>query len=127
MFGAFIVSWGIWFGFVPREGAVMYCGKDLLEYERPGTVAGLSLSVETGRFTVFTDMESFQIPREMEGFTPYRIDYTIGASVRVTKNVDLVVNHECDHPVTSSNKEEGPFLLTTVTKAYVLIHGKGEL
>lgn len=127
MFGTIIVAWSLWFGAVPTQDLrINDCGKETV-IPNSGTVAGIGLTAKVNRLKLFTNMESFQKMDRVNRYMPYRIDYSIGAEVEITKNIAVVVQHECDHSVVSDMSLRGSFVGYNETKAFVVIYGGGPL
>lgn len=96
-----VVSWFLTLGYVPEM-----C--DGIAAMSNATTAQIGLSFETqdARFKVYTDMQNFQYAKSPTSFSPFRIDYSIGAQFNVTNSLHLNIDHECVHPVSSHNKLE---------------------
>ena len=121
-----VFSWALSFGYVPEQfNAVDYTYQEVT-FDKVDTVMKLSLDANLfNRVTIFTDVENFQTPVKGEmAFDPYRIDYTIGARLRISDNVSITAVHECDHPVSSTmNVKTGQHYMAE-TKIFAEIHGK---
>jgi len=121
-----VFSWALSFGYVPEQfNAVDYTYQEVT-FDKVDTVMKLSLDANLfNRVTIFTDVENFQTPVKGEmAFDPYRIDYTIGARLRISDNVSITAVHECDHPVSSTmNVKTGQYYMAE-TKIFAEIHGK---
>lgn len=100
-----VMSWLLTLGYVPEM-------QDTVAAMSNATTAQIGLSFETqdNRFKVYTDMQSFQYAKSPVRFSPFRIDFSIGAQFNVidadTMTLHLNIDHECVHPVSSHNKLE---------------------
>lgn len=105
-----VMLWFLTLGYVPEMGnRVATTGLNI----KDTTTAQIGLSFETqdARFKVYTDMQSFQYAKSPTSFSPFRIDYSIGAQFNIndpsdTMSLHLNIDHECVHPVMSRNKLE---------------------
>jgi len=123
-----VLSWALSFGYVPEQfNAVDYSYQEV-GMESMSTVMKIGLDANLfNRVTIFTDVENFQTPIKKSvapAFDPYRIDYTIGARLRISDSVSITAVHECDHPVSSTmNVKTGQYYMAE-TKIFAEIHGK---
>lgn len=103
MFEFVIVSWFLNFGVVPQmlDSVNNTIVSVNMENKIP-TVAELGLSAKLwDKLTIAGSMENLQFYNlnTHNGFYPYRINYKIAMSYDFTKNISIIVSHECDHPV----------------------------
>lgn len=101
-----IVSWFLTLGYVPEM-----CDATAAMSNATTAQIGLSFETQDNRFKVYTDMQSFQYAKSPVRFSPFRIDFSIGAQFNITDPSDtttlhLNIDHECIHPVVSNNKLE---------------------
>lgn len=118
-----VISWFLTFGYVPEMTDSVQGSRIEIDGDRIATLAqiGLSASTQDGVFTLYTDVESFQYAPDGKGskFRPFRIDYTIGFTVRPNKHISFNIEHECDHPVQNKANVAGVYRygsnLTTIS------------
>ena len=118
-----VISWFLTFGYVPQMADFVEGKTAEIDSSRVATVAqiGLSASTEDELFTVYTDIENFQyIPRARgQGFSPFRIDYSIGIQIKPNNNIRFNIEHECDHAVQNKTMSAGKYRygsnLTTIS------------
>ena len=101
MFSALALSWFLSIGYVPNQREIVGQSSVSLNSAKFATVAELGLRLDINRFSIYGGVENYQYFAEKVYFNPYRIDYKFGAEFRISKNVKLVFEHECDHPVNS--------------------------
>ena len=128
-----IISWFLTFGYVPQMtdsvGGELIC----LEQSRIATVAQIGISAETkdGLFKIYTDLENFQYaPDGSSGasFSPFRINYSIGAQFRLNKNIRFNIEHQCDHPTTGIPDGNLPYHYNSdITTISVTLSGQTKL
>lgn len=98
-----VISWFLTLGYVPQMTDLVESEAVEIDGNRVATVAqiGLSASTEDELFTIYTDMENFQyIPISAgKGFSPFRIDYSIGFQIKPNESIRFNIEHECDHAV----------------------------
>lgn len=113
-----VVSWFLTLGYVPEmqdqissSDTIIYQTASETMYQATTTKIGLSFETQDARFKVYTDIQSFQYAKSPVRFSPFRIDFSIGAQLNITDPSDamtlhLNIDHECVHPVSSHNKLE---------------------
>jgi len=102
-----VMSWFLTLGYVPE----MNNGTELNIKDTTTAQIGLSFETQDARFKVYTDIQSFQSVKNPTSFSPFRIDFSIGAQFNINDPLDtmalhLNIDHECAHPVSSHNKLE---------------------
>lgn len=127
-----VISWFLTLGYVPQMDEFVDYRGATLDNDRIATVAqiGLSVSTEDELFTIYTDMENFQyIPGSAgEGFSPFRIDYSIGFQIKPNENIRFNIEHECDHPVQTKTMTAGDYRYgSNLTTISVTLSGKTRL
>ena len=118
-----VISWFLTLGYVPQMADFVEGKTAEIDGNRVATVAqiGLSASTDDELFTVYTDMKNFQyIPGSAgEGFSPFRIDYSIGFQIKPNENIRFNIDHECDHAVQTKTMTAGDYRygsnLTTIS------------
>lgn len=118
-----VISWFLTFGYVPQMADHVGGKTAEIDSNRVATVAqvGLSVSTEDELFTLYTDMKNFQyIPGSVgQGFSPFRIDYSIGLQIKPNENIRFNIDHECDHAVQTKTMTAGDYRygsnLTTIS------------
>lgn len=127
MIGSLLLGWFLTFGYVPTQKECLNGTLLELDSSRIATVVELGISVQFYRLRVYGSLENFQYVGDELNFYPYRVDYTAGASFRITDHVRIVAEHECDHPINSSpsGRERGSYM-STETRVLIRIEGGGE-
>ena len=113
-----VVSWFLTLGYVPEmhdqigsSDPVVYQSASEIMHQATTAKIGLSFETQDARFKIYTDMQSFQYALSPVRFSPFRLDFSIGAQLNITDPSDtmalhLNIDHECVHPVASHNKLE---------------------
>lgn len=128
-----VISWFLTFGYVPTMTDSTNNNPIYIESDRIATVAQIGISAETfdGMFKIYTDIENFQYAPDGSGglnFSPFRINYSIGAQFRINKNIRFNIEHQCDHPTTSKTSGRLPYRYNSeITTISVTISGNTEL
>ena len=107
MLNALIISWFLSLGYVPTQSESIGRSYTNLETNRIATVAEIGLSAELYRLKIYGSIENYQYASGNGGFYPFRADYTAGLSFRLTDSIIFILEHECDHPVSSSPMMQG--------------------
>lgn len=126
MFSAIVFSWFLSFGYIPLQSDCVGETLSELDSERIATVAELGISADFYRLDVYGSIENYQYVSGKGTFYPFRADYVAGASLRITDNVKIIAEHECDHPVVCS--PQGVLqstYLSAETRVMVRIDGGG--
>lgn len=112
-----LVTWFLAFGWVPEQGNKVNGSLEELKYHRIATVIQLGLEANAfDRLSLYGTVDNYQYYDAEVFFDPYRIDYTIGAKLRINKAITFEAKHECDHPVkantlTTYNGSETSFIV----------------
>ncbi len=127
-----VISWFLTFGYVPQMADSVNGRSTEIDNNRIATVAqiGLSASTEDELFTVYTDMQNFQyVPGGVgHGFSPFRIDYSIGLQIKPNNNIRFNIEHECDHAVQVKTTAAGGYRYgSNLTTISVTLSGKTKL
>lgn len=106
-----VVSWFLTLGYVPEMHEHISNPIDTNIYMKQATMAQIGLSFETqdNRFKVYTDIKNYQYAKSLVSFSPFRIDYSIGAQFNVNNSLHLNIDHECMHPVMSHSVIDYPY------------------
>jgi hypothetical protein len=120
-----ILSWSLTFAyfpsFLPNSTSVANLQADSKGYY--STNIDLSFDV-LNHLRVYTDWQAFALSKGDGFFLPYRIDYIFGIGLH-TRNFELGILHECDHPVLFQRSQSfRPFDLSQETSIYLRIKGK---
>ena len=101
MLESLIIGWFLSFGYVPQQDECLN-GKlvSISPYDR-ATVAEIGLTAELHPLKIYGSIESYQFFYKDIFFAPYRSDYKAGLELSITRNVKIIAEHECDHPVVS--------------------------
>jgi hypothetical protein len=127
MFPAIIFSWFLAFGYVPTQSDCVEEKLSMLNQSRIATVAEIGINADIARFSIYGSIENYQYFGDNVLFYPFRADYVAGASFRLTDNIKIIAEHECDHPVVCS--PYGDFQSTYIsseTKIMLRIEGGGK-
>ena len=94
-----IVSWGLTVGYKPLyDQGISEQSNAFLVYNNPIETT-LSLQADVvSHLKVYTSIESYELINTPISYFPYRSDYKIGLAL-YTKQIEIGVYHECDHPV----------------------------
>ena len=127
-----VISWFLTFGYVPEMADHVESKTAEIDGSRVATVAqiGLSASTEDELFTVYTDMQNFQyVPGGVgHGFSPFRIDYSIGLQIKPNENIRFNIEHQCDHAVQTKTNVAGDYRYgSNLTTISVTLSGKTKL
>lgn len=127
MIGSLLLSWFLAFGYVPTQTECVNGTMLELDSSRIVTVIELGLTAQLSRLSVYGSLQNYQYVGEEWNFHPFRVDYTVGASLRLTDNVRIIAEHECDHPIDSSPQglERGSYM-SEETKLMIRIEGGGD-
>ena len=129
-----VLSWALSFGFIPdgnlaiERPANAEVSRAVISYDESKS---LTQTIELGLtafdlVTVWTSIETYDRPKTLVQYAPFRSDYSIGA--RVSKPVgwavlEAGVTHECIHPVLSCG-DTGNRVYGGGTEVYVKVSGR---
>jgi hypothetical protein len=128
-----VISWFLTLGYVPTMNESVEDSVIRLDDSRIATVAqiGIAVSTEDELFSIHTNLENFQYVPDGSNklyFSPFRIDYSIGLEVKPNDNIRFNVDHECDHPVTTSMSGRAEYRYNSAkTSISVTVSGKSRL
>jgi hypothetical protein len=125
MLTAFVMSWFLTVGFVPDMQDTSKGRLSEIDTEYVATVAEIGLSVTAwDRLTLSASMENYQYFVGEASFKPFRIDYKAGAYFKISENITVCAEHECDHPVSyRTNGQLDYDYLSNQTRFSVTIKG----
>jgi hypothetical protein len=103
MFNFLVLSWALTLGYVPEQANFVDTNHVAIDQSRLATVATVDFGVTAwGVLHVYSEIETFQyLCKDLQGFNPYRANYTFGTDFYINKNLTLGLVHECDHPIVS--------------------------
>ena len=129
MVGWLAISWALAFGVVPQQDNVVNKSEQSIGVEQHATYSAVKFKATAwDTLSLYTSIENYQYAATAVSYKPYRVDYTAGASIRVNKNINIVIEHTCVHPVLSSGQDRSSTLFSqNSTKAYIELHGEGSL
>ena len=128
-----VISWFLTLGYVPTMTESVEDSVIRIDDSRIATVAqiGISVSTEDDLFTIYTDVENYQYAfanGNIFSFAPFRTDYSFGLQVKPNDNIRFNVDHECDHPVSSSKRGDLAYeYISSKTTVSVTVSGKSRL
>lgn len=122
MMSMLVLSWALSFGYVPMQSNQV--NTECLKYSNT-TMAKIDFSLRLDdRLDIYTSLENFQKADALPYFSPYRINYSIGAKLDITSFLSATIEHECDHKVVSEFTPTQQVLGMNETKLFVTFHGK---
>lgn len=79
---------------------------EVTTYGNVGYYSDIGVYAEIGeRLTLSGSTETYMMQKDPTRYSPYRADFTVTGSIKVTKYVTLTVTHECVHQVVNSKSE----------------------
>jgi len=113
-----VIGWMFTAGFVPMDQSAFTAYSEDTQVYRYDVQNSTHVSMELNalfidRINLRGSIDSWQYPKQIDDWTPYRIRYDIGADLSLFKfndrkfNIILSVDRNCSHPVSTWNITHG--------------------